>query len=168
MKITLIVTFILACNTMVYANYTGRSASHNEHWLTTLFNEIKEDTKEVLGKEFKTTYFRDFLEKDGDSRNKIGVSTPLLAWKFVTVEPSFIYTPKSDHEVVEFGLSFPIRIDRVPLGKDNIFANFVEKYKQKDKVSKWLKKVYFGPYLSHNVSTGKFGFGVNTGFRFGK
>lgn len=138
------------------------------NWLNDFYDKVKTDTKEVLGKEFKTTYFRDFLEKDADARNKIGISTPLLAWRFLSAEPSFIYTPKSDHEVVEFGVSFPIRIDRLPIPKHTFAGKILEKYKKKDGVSKWLKKLYFGPYISHNVSSGRFGVGINTGIRFGK
>ena len=81
-----------------------------------LKTDFVKDTKEVFMKNVKTGYFYDFLEKDGLNRHKFGVSTPLVAYKFLAVEPIAIFTPSSADAIAEAGFAFPIRIGYIPIG----------------------------------------------------
>jgi len=130
-------------------------------------NDVMKDSKEVFGKEFSASYFLDFLE-DGDSRHKIGISAPVLAYRFITLDPAFIYTPDSSNRIGEFGFAFPIRPGRIPIPGGRTVGSWVcERTNCGDKDSKdWIERMFVAPYMSHSLTTGRFGCGVNTGIKF--
>jgi len=133
-----------------------------------LVTDVANDTKKALGKGLKAAYFYDAMERNYLDRNKVGVSAPLLAYKPITVEAAFIYTPRSSSEVGEFGFSFPIRITEIPLNKYGFTIGdyLLKTYQNQVESKSWIDRLFFGPFFSHNFVTGKFGAGVTTGVRF--
>lgn len=131
--------------------------------LNDFFNDMGTDTKELYKTrpEIKGAYFFDFLE-DGNSKSKVGASIPVLAWKFITVDPLWLYTPDTSNKQGEYGLSFSLRPGQIPLGGDFKVKDMVDL----EKCPEWLKRFYVGIYSSHNFQTGKFGFGISSGVKF--
>jgi len=121
------------------------------------------DTKELYSKrfEFRANYYYDLFEQ-GEKRNKVGVSAPVIAYKFLTIDPSIVYSPIASNEVAEYGLSFSIRLSRVPLGNGFHVSDLFD-----DKQTpEWLKRFYAGPYFSKNFNNGHVGIGGQAGFKF--
>ena len=155
MKNKIFSSFMLSMVCILSANL-----SHAYSWRNIIQDTVR-DTKELYqGRpELKGAYFFDLLEK-GDARSKVGASIPVVAWKFITVDPAFIYTPDASKNTGEYGLSFSIRLSRVPLGDGYTVGDmFME-------CPEWLKRFHVGPFMSQNLTTGKFGFGVQSGVKF--
>jgi len=129
--------------------------------------DLNNDTRAVIGKELQTTYFYDCLEP-GSSKSKVGASSPILAWKFISVNPAFIYTPDAADSKGEVGLTFPIRLMRIPLPAlwSEIRAFWIPTAAPQTGTAELIDRLYLGPYFSHNFITGKFGVGVNAGVKF--
>ena len=129
-------------------------------------DDIVNDTKKELGKGLKAAYFYDFLEKDIPARNKVGASAPILSWKFITLEPAFIYTPTDSNKVGEIGLAFPIHITKIPVSNGKTVGDYLKRFYTDESTGKWTDRLYGGFYMAHNLTTGKFGFGYSAGVRF--
>jgi len=125
------------------------------------WGDLIKDTKQLYEQRpvIKGNYYYDVLA-EGEARSKVGASLPVVAWKFVTVDPAFLYTPTDSKQVGEYGLSFSIRLSRVPLGDDFTIGDMFD-----GNTPEWLKRFHLGPFLSQNLQTGKFGFGVQTGVK---
>lgn len=130
------------------------------------FYQLKEDfikdTKEVFLKDVKTGVYYDFLVSEYPERYKFGVSSQLLAYKFIALEPVMIYTPNSAGSIAEFGFSFPVRLGYIPIGRGLLLKDLAP-YENKNNI---LDRLYIGLYGSQNFTTGRFGFGGTAGLRF--
>ena len=126
--------------------------------------DIAMDTKKAFGKGLKAAYFYDAFERDALDRNKIGASAPIVAYKIVTAEVAFIYTPRSANEIGSVGFSFPIRFNDMPIGMGKTLGDLVGESNPDSK--SWIDRLFIGPFFSHNLRTGKFGAGVTSGVTF--
>lgn len=130
------------------------------------FFDLKEDfikdTKEVFLKEARIGYFHDFLEDKFPDRHKFGLSTTLIAYKFIGVDPIAIYTPSSANAIVEGGLAFPIRLGYIPIGNGRLLKDLAPANREDNLID----RIKIGLYTSQNLSTGRFGFGWNITFGF--
>lgn len=131
--------------------------------------DLMKDSKQVFGKEFSASYFYDFMD-EGDKRNKVGVSASVFAYRFITVDPAFIYTPDASDRIGEFGFAFPIRVGKIPIPNGRTIGDWVcERVNcPDDQSTDWIERLFVAPYLSQNLTTGRFGVGINTGIRFGQ
>ena len=89
-----------------------------------LKDDFVSDTKETFLKDLNTNANWDFLEKDFSKRLKFSLSTGLVAWKFIAVEVIGLYTPNSANSVAEGGLSFPIRLGEIPVGRGTKLTDY--------------------------------------------
>lgn len=127
------------------------------------FTDMGKDTRELYKSrpEIKGAYFFDLLD-NGDARSKVGASISVLAWKFVTIDPLWLYTPDVSRKQGEYGVSFSLRPGEIPLGDGFKVKDMVDL----EKCPEWLKRFYVGIYSSQNLQTGKFGFGISSGVKF--
>ena len=131
-----------------------------------LWQDVANDTKRHFAEDLKTAYFYDF-DADGAARSKFGVSATLLRYKFISADPVWLYTPSSSDQVGEIGFAFPIRLGDVPVGGGRNFRDvLIKKFGDSPDTGKWIDRLYFGPYMSHNFITERFGFGINAGVKF--
>lgn len=131
-----------------------------------LKTDIVTDTKEVLGKNLKAVYFLDTLA-DSSEKHKVGVSAPILSWKFLSLEPAFIYTPNTANQVGEFGFCVPIRLGRIPISNGMNIEQWVkETFGESSKQGGWIDHLFAGPYTSRSLSKNAWGLGVVGGFSF--
>ena len=148
---------IAAC---LFCLFLGSLAQAYTWW--DLKEDFVEDTKEIFLKSVKTGYYHDFLERELAKKHKFGVSTGLLAYKFMALEPIAIYTPSSSDQIVESGMSFPIRIGRIPIGNGMELRDLSEK----TETGTILDNVGIGFYLSQNFTTGRLGAGLTVNYNF--
>ena len=129
--------------------------------------DVMKDSKEVFGKEFSASYFYDFMENDA-KRHKVGLSAPILAYRFITIDPAFIYTPDTANRIGEFGFAFPIRVGKIPIPGGRTIGDWIcERADCPDgKNTDWIERLFIAPYLSHSLTSGRFGCGINTGIKF--
>lgn len=121
------------------------------------------DTGEAMFKTLNTGFFFDVLES-GRDRMKFGVSTTLFAYKFIALEPLFLYTPSNADAVGEFGFAFPIRLGYLPVGAGRKLKDYADFVPETGTI---FDVTYIKPFMSHNLSTGRFGFGFSVGMRWG-
>lgn len=123
--------------------------------------DLKTDTKEVFGKDLAVSYFYDFRE-DGDRRNKPGIGTTVLAWKFLSVSAGGVYVSDSSDRKIDPALSFPIRLGRIPLGYGVTLGDVVKIVLPTEG---WLSRLEIGPYASKNFNDKHWGAGVNANIK---
>jgi len=153
-----------ALKTLIVCALFGFTSRATAYDVTDFVKEVKRDSAAQSFKNIKTSYLYDFLEDDNGSRSKVAMGTTVLAWKFISFDPLFVYVPTAADKKAEIGLSFPISPGDIPIGdgrllKDALFPSEVNN-------NELWKRFYFGLYLSQNVTTGRFGFGLNTGIKF--
>ena len=145
-------TLILAIGFCFCAQFVSAYSFQN------LYEDVKKDSKEVFGKEFSTSYFLD-LSETGAAMHKIGASTPILAWRFFTLEPAFIYTPDDSNRVGDFGATMPLRVGRIPMKGGKTVSDYLLK-------KEWVENLFFSPFLSKSLLHKGWGYGFNTGIKF--
>jgi hypothetical protein len=152
-----------ALKAFILAGLIGIMASsvHAYSWKQGIL-DARDDTKELYSKrmEVKANYYVDFLES-GSAQSKVGASIPVLAWKFITIDPSFIYTADGSKKTGEYGVGLSIRLSRIPLGDGFTVGDMFDA-----ECPEWLSRIHVGPYLAHNLQTGRFGLGVQSGVKF--
>lgn len=142
--------------------FAGLSSLCHAYSFYDLKDDFIKDTKEVIFKEAKVGYFHDFLEDKFPDRHKFGLSTSLIAYKFIGVDPIAIYTPSSANAIVEGGLAFPIRLGYIPIGNGLLLKDLAPANREDNLID----RIKIGLYTSQNLTTGRFGFGWNITFGF--
>lgn len=132
-----------------------RAISAAEFW-----GDFKNDTKAVLGKEFKVSVHWDFLEHDA----RVSGYSSVLAYKFLALGPAVSFTPNDSTSIAEAELQLPLNLKRLPLGNG---IELGDKIKSLPVIGGWFDRIFVEPYLSHNLSTGKLGLGATLGVKFG-
>lgn len=123
-------------------------------------NDIVADTKERFADHLYTGYLYDAEERNG-LQSKIAIHTPLFAYKFITVNPVWVYTPAKSDEVGEIGIAFPISIKDIPLGDGLTLRKWLEEETTwLESTGKWLDRLSVGFYFSHNFISERFGYGL--------
>ena len=131
------------------------------------WGELSTDTKEVFGKDAKAFYFRDFLEKDSSKRDKGGISTDMIAWRFLAVGPAWIYTPNTANQIGEFGASTNIRFGRIPLaGGSNVEKWAKARFGDTPQTGGWIDHAFVGVCGTKSITGGGWGFGLSTGVKW--
>jgi len=126
-------------------------------------DDLMTDTKEVWSEQVVRAFGGyDLLENDGNLRSKFGIDKPIIAWKFLAIAPAWVYVPNESNKIGEGGINFSIRLGRIPLTDGR---NLQDLLPQIDKET-WTNKFFIGIAPTQNLSTGKFGFLVNGGYKF--
>lgn len=118
------------------------------------------DTKEVIGKDYKFFYAYDFVDTSFADSSRIGFASSVIAWKFFTLDPAVSYTPSDAARHAEFEVQLRLRPGRIPVGDGFTLGDLADRSTAKG----WFKNINWGFYLSQNLSSGKFGFGINAWF----
>ena len=108
-------------------------------------NVLVSDTKAVLGK--SAALYHAYEAIQNEQRFKAG--TAILAYKFISIEPSISYHPSAPNNVVDFEFVFPIRWEHIPL--DLAGTREVGDLFTRPKLGGWFDSIYARPYLTQNV-----------------
>ena len=153
-----------ALKALIVCALFGLMSRASAYDVTDFVKEVKRDTAAQALKNIKTSYLYDFLEDDNSARSKVAIGTTILAWKFISFDPLFIYVPTAADKKAEVGFSFPIYPGEIPIGEGRLLKDAL--FPPEVNNNELWKRFYFGLYLSQNVTTGRFGFGLNTGIKF--
>ena len=153
--------------TLMLSVSVGWSYTWSQFW-----EDLVTDTQEKFAKDLKTGYYKDFLAS-GDNQNRFGVSSTVLAYKFISVDPAWIYTPSSANRVGALGISFPIHPTKIPIGSQTVGEILQDEFGELEKwdSERWLSRFYVGPYFAVDAfnlfqEDKLFQFGVNAGVKF--
>ena len=124
----------------------------------TFMQQVKSDTEEVFGKNFKAQVIFDYVS----GTPRYGVATTVWAWRFLGLDPALTYAPTDANRKVEFEIVLPIRIKRIPLGHGLEVKDFLDQFL----VGGWWDNLWYEPYLAQNLSTGHFSAGLAFGFHY--
>lgn len=129
--------------------------------ISNFWTQLKDDSYARDGKQIELTYTYDFLEGKAELAKKILVNTPVLAYKFVSLEPAFMFTGDASNTKGEIAILLPINTQEIPIWGG---------LKVKDLYPSWMKdlaNISGGLYVGENVTSGGMMLGFKLGAKFG-
>ncbi len=123
-------------------------------------NPIVKEMKKAFFRDIRLGYFYDILRDSPQDRGRLGVSSPMLSYRALSLDPLILYNPNNAHTQTEFATSLSV----ILLGNRNTQEeiDFVKKSKGK----RIIDRMFLGSMILQNFSTGKFGFGIEVGLIF--
>lgn len=123
------------------------------------FKDVQKDTENSFFRDIRAGWYFDLLDKP-NKRDKLGISSQIIAWRKLSLNPTLIYTPTGVKAIAEFGVTLNLYL----LGDRNTGEE--KEYLRKSKGKRITDRIYLGSYLGPNFSTGQFMLGVEAGLIF--
>lgn len=64
-------------------------------------NPVMKEIKEAFFRDIRVGYFYDLLRDSPQDRGKLGVSSPMISYKILSLDPNILYNPNNAHSTTD-------------------------------------------------------------------